>query len=172
MAPVAARNYFHCDHCNNFEFPEETGDGVCVDGEPAHVNCPVCAKEMQFAVIEGEPVAYCDKCRGFLAPIRTFGMIVFKRRSLHTPNEERFDPIDPAEFKRVLKCPSCQRPMDAHTYGGGGNALVDTCEACSVIWLDAGELAIIERHVPHGAPRVCSSAVDVAAEYEDTSFLS
>jgi hypothetical protein len=147
MAPVASRNYFHCDHCNNFEFPEETGDGVCPAGDPAHVNCPVCAKEMQFATIE-------DKCRGFLTPMRTFGMIVTKRRAFHGPNEEQFNPIDPAEIKRVLKCPSCQRRMDAHPYAGGGNAVVDTCETCSIIWLDAGELAIIERHIPHESPRV------------------
>jgi Zn-finger nucleic acid-binding protein len=39
--------------------------------------------------------------------------------------------------------------MDAHPYFGGGNAVVDTCERCGLVWLDAGELAIIERYVPH-----------------------
>jgi hypothetical protein len=27
--------------------------------------------------------------------------------------------------------------------------VVDTCEACGLIWLDADELAVIERYVPH-----------------------
>jgi hypothetical protein len=40
--------------------------------------------------------------------------------------------------------------MEAHPYFGGGNAVVDTCEVCESIWLDAGELAIIERYLPHG----------------------
>jgi Zn-finger nucleic acid-binding protein len=161
MTPVGSRKYFHCDHCNNFEFPEETGDGVCATDEAAQVNCPVCAQELKFAVIEGEPVTYCDKCRGFLTPMRTFGVIVTKRRANHGPNEERVEPIDPAEFKRVLKCPSCHRRMDAHAYGGGGAAVVDTCEACALIWLDAGELAILERHIPREIPRVPPPAAAV-----------
>ena len=39
--------------------------------------------------------------------------------------------------------------MEAHPYFGGGNAVVDTCERCGLIWLDAGELAVIERYIPH-----------------------
>jgi hypothetical protein len=39
--------------------------------------------------------------------------------------------------------------MEAHPYFAGGNAVVDTCERCQLIWLDAGELAIIERYIPH-----------------------
>jgi Zn-finger nucleic acid-binding protein len=39
--------------------------------------------------------------------------------------------------------------MDTHPYFGGGNAVVDTCERCGLIWLDAGELPIIERYIPH-----------------------
>jgi len=49
----------------------------------------------------------------------------------------------------VLTCPNCQQRMDTHPYFGGGNVVVDTCEGCGLIWLDAGELAIIERYVPH-----------------------
>ena len=30
--------------------------------------------------------------------------------------------------------------MDAHQYGGPGNVDIDTCEPCSVHWLDRGEL--------------------------------
>ena len=30
--------------------------------------------------------------------------------------------------------------MDNHPYGGGGNVYIDSCEPCSVIWLDGGEL--------------------------------
>jgi Zn-finger nucleic acid-binding protein len=162
MTPVGSRKYFHCDHCNNFEFPEETGDGVSVVGDPSGVDCPVCANPLKNAVIEGEQIAYCNKCRGFLTPIRTFGAIVNKRRALHGKNEERFTPIDPAELKRVLKCPSCHRRMDAHPFHGGGAAVVDTCEACALIWLDAGELAIIERHIPREIPRVPPPAAPVA----------
>jgi Zn-finger nucleic acid-binding protein len=33
--------------------------------------------------------------------------------------------------------------MEAHFYGGPGNVVIDTCESCSLNWLDHGELARI-----------------------------
>jgi Zn-finger nucleic acid-binding protein len=39
--------------------------------------------------------------------------------------------------------------METHPYGGGGNAVVDTCPRCDTIWLDAEELTVISRYVPH-----------------------
>src|SRR5439155_20547474 len=98
-------------------------------------------------------VCYCGRCRGFLAEIEAFAVIVARRRALHGPNEKCTGPFDPAELKRVLTCPNCPRRMDTHPYFGGGNVVVDTCEACGLIWLDAGDLAAIERYVPH-VPRI------------------
>lgn len=149
MEPVAARNYLHCAHCGNCEFPEETGDGIHVTGERVEMSCPLCPKPLLAAVIEGETVAYCERCRGFLTFLSNFGVIVAKRRATHGPHEQRFDPFDPAELKRVIHCPICKTKMDTHPYMGGGNTVVDTCERCESIWLDAGELAIIERYIPH-----------------------
>ena len=149
MRPAGNRNYFLCDHCGGYHFPQETGDGVCPTDEPAGCDCPVCALPLVSALIDGEVVAYCGRCRGFLTLIPTFGGIVEKRRSKHTPNEEQPAPFDPAELKRVLKCPRCHKRMEAHPYAGGGNAVVDSCERCQLIWLDAGELPIIERYIPH-----------------------
>ena len=30
--------------------------------------------------------------------------------------------------------------MDAHFYAGPGNVVIDSCEDCSLIWLDHGKL--------------------------------
>ena len=149
MRTVGNRPHFHCSQCGAFHFPEESGDGVAVVGEPVGAACPVCRLPLQSAVIEDETVCYCDRCRGFLAPMDAFGRIVARRRARHGPHENRSDPFDPAELQRVLFCPDCNGRMDAHPYCGGGAAVVDTCEECGLIWLDAGELAVIERFVPH-----------------------
>jgi Zn-finger nucleic acid-binding protein len=149
LEPVGNHQHFHCTHCGNFYLPEETGDGVAVVGEPTGIACPVCQVPLVSALIEGETVCYCEHCRGFLTQTATFAAIVTKRRALHRPHESRPDPFDPAELKRGVSCPSCRRRMDTHPYFGGGNAVVDTCEDCGLIWLDAGELAVIERYVPH-----------------------
>jgi Zn-finger nucleic acid-binding protein len=33
--------------------------------------------------------------------------------------------------------------MEAHSYAGPGNVVIDSCEPCSLNWLDHGELARI-----------------------------
>ncbi len=80
---------------------------------------------------------------------RPLELQVRRRRARHGPNEQCAEPFDHTELERVLARPDCGERMDAHPFSGGGNALVDACESCNPIWLDAGELAIIERDVPH-----------------------
>src|SRR5262245_34558099 len=149
MQAVSNRKYFHCVHCGQYHFPAETDEGVIALGEASVKPCPVCKKRLEKASLEGEEIRYCTHCRGFLARIDSFGRIVNKRRAQHGAHEQILEPFDPAELHRVILCPACDRKMEAHPYFGGGNAVVDTCGHCGWIWLDAGELAIIERYIPH-----------------------
>ena len=174
MQLVGNHRHFHCDHCDTFHFPGETDEGISPLGEPAGCDCPVCQRPLQNALIDGESAAYCDRCRGFLAVTPTFGQIVNKRRQHHGPHEQITDPFDPAELRRTLHCPRCEQRMEAHPYFGGGNAVVDTCERCQLIWLDAGELAIIERYIPHVRqvePPLVLAPAPVAPEEPDLSDL-
>jgi Zn-finger nucleic acid-binding protein len=148
MQLAGNRRHFRCDHCGNYHFPEETGDGVAPLGEVAGIDCPVCRLPLQAALIDGESVHYCGHCRGFLTATAAFGRIVTERRKRHGPHERVTEPFDPADLRRRLACPDCRGRMEAHPYFGGGNAVVDTCDRCNLIWLDAGELAVIERYVP------------------------
>jgi hypothetical protein len=62
--------------------------------------------------------------------------------------EERSGPNPPRRQTpgdRTIDCPSCHRPMLSHFYGGPGNLVIDTCEACHLNWLDPGELRRIAR---------------------------
>ena len=52
-------------------------------------------------------------------------------------------PLDPAELSRRLPCPRCRKRMDTHPYHGGGNAVIDTCHRCRLVWLDAGEITVL-----------------------------
>lgn len=127
----------------------ETGDGVTIVGEPVGVDCPICRVPLVSALIEEESVYYCGQCCGFLAVTDIFSAILSKHRACHTPDEKRTDPFDPAELDRPVTCPNCRQRMETHPYFGGGNVVVDTCERCSLIWLDAGKLGLIERYVPY-----------------------
>lgn len=144
--PVGDCKDLRCPQCSGLA---ESPDGVALVGEPVGALCPVCRLPLFSSRVADETVCFCRQCQGFLAETDTFVVIVAKRRAQHGPHENRTERFDAAQLARALSCPSCQQRMDTHPYFGGGNAVVDTCEHCGLIWLDAGELAIIERYAPH-----------------------
>jgi Zn-finger nucleic acid-binding protein len=42
--------------------------------------------------------------------------------------------------------------MDNHPYHAGGNAVIDTCHRCRVVWLDAGELTVLGKYQSRSGP--------------------
>ncbi len=138
----------HCAHCGWRDL-HQNDKGIAVIGEPVGANCPVCRGALLSALVEDEIVAQCAGCGGFMAEMEAFQLIVARRRTAGVAGENCTKPFHAAELERVLDCPSCDKPMDTHPYGGGGNVVVNTCERCSLIWLDAGKLAVIESHVPY-----------------------
>ena len=146
LQPVGNRSYFRCPYCETFHFPEETGDGVAVVGGDTAFACPVCEQRLTQAAIDGHHVSYCKVCRGFLANNATFGLIVQLKRAKNASSPQVPIPFAQEELKRRVKCPSCRKPMDAHPYHAGGNAVIDTCHRCQLIWLDAGELTVLGRY--------------------------
>lgn len=148
MTLVAGRDYFRCNYCLSFHFPAGSGeDGVRVVGGGSGLDCPVCHESLQDGRVESEPVQYCQRCRGFLATNPVFCTVVRERRAKRPFANSSYS-FDPSELKRSLDCPKCDQRMDTHPFYGGGRVLVDTCPRCTLIWLDAGELSIIERHNP------------------------
>jgi Zn-finger nucleic acid-binding protein len=148
MSPVSNRDYLRCAHCGSFHFPTETGDGVHIVGDLAGMDCPVCGLALCTGLVGGKSAAYCGNCRGCALGMDDFYAVVERRRAHHNEHDHVPVPFDPEELRRVIHCPRCRHGMDAHPYYGGGNVVVDTCERCGLIWLDAGKLALIERHVP------------------------
>jgi Zn-finger nucleic acid-binding protein len=49
-------------------------------------------------------------------------------------------PVRSDELKRLATCPTCKNRMATYPYYGPGNVVIDTCDACNVVWLDFGEL--------------------------------
>jgi Zn-finger nucleic acid-binding protein len=140
------RNYFRCLYCSNFHFPEETGDGVAIVGGESNFICPVCEKPLTLGSIEGENVCYCRTCRGFLANNGTFGTIVRQKRSRQAELEYVPVPFAAEELNRRINCPGCRQRMDTHPYHAGGNAVIDTCHRCKLVWLDAGEMSVLGKY--------------------------
>ncbi|HKW96720.1 MAG TPA: zf-TFIIB domain-containing protein [Bryobacteraceae bacterium] len=139
------KEFFHCDFCNNVFFPEKNDDGVRVLGEPAALNCPVCAIPLVHAAMEGWRILYCNRCRGMLISMDIFIELthVLHDRSGVTGAVPR--PPDPKDLQRRTNCPQCHHQMDTHYYAGPGNVIIDDCSNCHLNWLDYGELRRIVR---------------------------
>jgi Zn-finger nucleic acid-binding protein len=150
MAPVSGQAYFRCEHCGTFEFPNATDDGVATLDEVVSFACPICDRQLKKAAIDGHIVSHCEACRGFFTRNDEFTRILAIRRAACGDRPAMPREISKQELKRRIHCPKCRKFMDAHPYGGGGAVVVDTCDRCSLIWLDAGEMDTLARHRPSG----------------------
>jgi Zn-finger nucleic acid-binding protein len=102
--------------------------------------CPTCQTLLSDATIQNRAVLYCTKCQGLLVALDKFLPLVEFLRALHRPTEASLAPRDNSDADRHLQCPLCNKTMIGHPYGGPGNVNIDTCERCSLIWLDRKEI--------------------------------
>lgn len=140
---MEGRNYFYCEYCGSFQFPDENAEGVVVLQEAVDdLECPVCVKPLALASIADQRVLHCTNCRGVYVGNTAFRQIV---DALHGQSRGTgaAKPIDPEEYGRNVNCPACKRRMDTHPYYGPGAVVIDSCSACHMIWLDHGELDIV-----------------------------
>ncbi len=146
---VSGQGHFYCPFCCTLRFPESDGrehaeDGIAPLGQDTEWACPVCSAVLEEAVLEDSRVYYCRECRGILAAGDTFAAIVRLRRARFREPDRAPVPVNPDDLSRVLRCPMCCRPMTAHPYYGPGNVVIDSCSRCHVVWLDHGEISLIE----------------------------
>jgi Zn-finger nucleic acid-binding protein len=148
MTLVDRRDYFCCDYCSTFHFPqpaEASADGVTPLGQPSDADCPVCQVPLVEGAIDGNRVLYCETCRGVLLGGEDFMRIIAKRRAERVGPPAKPAPLNPEELERRVDCPICSGTMEVHPYYGPGNVVIDSCARCRLIWLDHGEIAAIER---------------------------
>lgn len=148
MQLVPQHDYFVCEFCGSFEFPDDTPptvDGVRSLGAQTEFACPVCAITLGLGSVEKIHVWHCEQCRGMMVRNDDLANIIRARRAKYTGPPAEQTPLKPAELRRRLCCPVCQQLMNVHPYYGPGNVAIDTCSNCWVVWLDHGELAMIEK---------------------------
>lgn len=148
MKLMDGRDYFVCEYCARMSFPEAATaslDRVNVLGARSELACPLCDDDLVSGSLEGRRMLHCERCRGVLVANDDFAAIVKSRRGKRTDSPDKPRAIDPADMKRRLRCPSCGNTMDAHPYYGPGNVVVDSCGRCFLVWLDHGEITMIER---------------------------
>ena len=132
-----------CGHCGS----SEQLSGISALIETSGIDdrkCPTCLMGLSTGRLDGWPLSFCQRCEGLLIEMEHFVSVIDAARA----REEQSGAIPPrgqAPGDRTITCPSCQRPMLSHFYGGPGNLVIDTCERCHLNWLDPGELRRIAR---------------------------
>ena len=134
-----------CQTLHVFQLPRISIDGISPTGEVSECLCPACRTELKCGFLHEEMVEYCGTCEGILLDQDLFGHVVAKLRREFQGAEDRPTPIDQNQLAVKRMCPVCDVRMDCHPYYGPGNAIIDACTDCRIVWLDAGELTMIER---------------------------
>ena len=145
MHVAAGKDYLLCDYCGATHFPEANPDGVRVLGEVTDSPCPRCSTPLVTASLAGASVICCTHCHGVLIPMDDFMGVVDALRSRHETAAYAGQQPDWHDLEKSAACPKCRQTMDTHPYCGPGNVIIDTCENCSVNWLDYAELQRIVR---------------------------
>ena len=140
MALLANRPCWQCGHCQSLVCPDPAADGLRITGEPGH-GCPLCTTPLGRAVMDDRAhIEVCDRCKGILMPRRDFAVTLTARRGAAQTASVTPRPANRDELLRPVHCPQCAAPMITDWYYGPGNIVIDTCPACDLVWLDAGEL--------------------------------
>jgi len=124
-------------------------------------NCPACATTpLTRTRYEQLPVFACESCGGHLVSATRLEFI--ERRTDNPPeqleseatvfNPSALDPGESTSASPPVSCPSCKTPMRREVRArssdvDSGLAIeveIDHCEGCSDVWLDPGELAMLQ----------------------------
>ena len=162
---------FQCEYCRSVYFPDKNDDGVRVladqtdlNGQAAVQNCPVCTIPLKLAAIDKFRILYCATSHGMLIPMEEFQVLIDDLQALQRDTMVQTAP-NPQDLRRTIDCPQCHHSMEAHFYAGPGNVTIDSCDACSLNWLDHGELMRIV-HAPDER-HTATSFISNASAYGD-----
>lgn len=160
-----------CEYCHSTCVLDKNDDGVQVLDEQADEQCSLCNQPLVRAVLAKCPILYCKKCGGMLVAMGALEDLIAELRVAGQGSVAKPTAYDPEELRRVLQCPHCHRRMEAHLYAGPGNVVIDSCEDCSMIWLDRGEAKRIASAGDHQQPQESSFAEGLDAQ-PDSSWNS
>jgi Zn-finger nucleic acid-binding protein len=146
-APMQADgDSFKCGFCHTVVVPDKNDEGVRILSEAPGQACPVCSIPLMQASLASVPLLYCTQCKGMLISMDVFQTLIAAMQSQLGSSVVQ-PPVDLDDLRRAIACPHCHHPMEAHSYAGPGNVILDSCENCSLNWLDHGKLARIA-HAP------------------------
>jgi Zn-finger nucleic acid-binding protein len=146
---VGQGNHYFCGYCESYRFAEPlrgSVDGIVPTPNNADFLCPVCDdRQLSRGALDSARVEFCDECRGILLPSESLPALLVEHRQRYPDGDGQPTPLNPQELQRRIGCPACGLAMEAHPYHGPGNAVIDSCFRCRLVWLDHGEFTILHR---------------------------
>lgn len=112
---------------------------------------PIDGGQMRAIEYEGTLIYTCPTTGGELLGPDALAHIVNTREKRFGPewsalvaDHEPLRGVPGAASERRLECPFCAGDMKPLNYGSDSAVIVDRCELCGAIWLDAHELEMIQ----------------------------
>ena len=137
----AGQDFFHCQYCGSYDFPDPNQEGVVLLEETSPSICPLCQEPLVSAVVKKVYILSCPHCRGNLIEQSKMLAILCQSQTSAPVHKDPHSLPNKTEFSRTVSCPACQQVMTVYPYGGPGNIIIQGCEPCQLIWLDFGELS-------------------------------
>lgn len=106
-------------------------------------DCPRCAQPLEEPQVDNVAVALCRGCRGvWLAHADLSAILEASWRTVPVAEAEGQSWAAPAEktADAELWCPRCRHRMEKYGYLGLATIMMDRCDPCAHVWLDAEEL--------------------------------
>ena len=108
-------------------------------------NCPLCALPLEPVAYTGFGVLHCRQCRGHLVDTSRLASIKSVAGKSQAELKDEVTGGYHSDHAGPVKCPTCRMPMRKQPVPLPGLTLqLDVCKTCSLIWLDGGELALVQ----------------------------
>ncbi len=151
-AVLASRPCSACGQPNAVEAVTCWACGEALTAGNSAPNCPVCELPMQPLAAERVTLDGCLRCGGVFLERGELGALL----QLTDEQYERLVSRLPMGLNPPrqgdLRCPRCSGRMHATAHGGDRDLIVDTCDACRSLWIDAKELPLLEARRAAASP--------------------
>ena len=109
--------------------------------------CPKCGVPLCATAYEGVRVQVCPECRGTLVESPCLRAIERRRERHWTGDEQRriTARVMAGDAASPVRCPKCLMYMEkVRASRGGATFHLDRCAPCDAMWLDRGELDLVQ----------------------------
>ncbi len=106
-------------------------------------NCPACQTALLSNKVDEFSVRLCPPCKGLLLPhVDAVKILDRSWRAVKAEDAEKMEfRVSPdAGSSKTVACPDCRHTMEQYGYMGLKAIMIDRCDQCSLLWLDADEL--------------------------------